>query len=121
MFHTGQVVWDCSEQKPVRAYTSRSKRETHFIRHSHINSMVNWKTSYEIYRPYNEVEALWLMREGKIFPSPLPDTHCHKCFNWMSNHNPDGSCWERETICLTQAEPSTAEKSSAQEEPNMCL
>jgi len=90
MYHDGQIVYDVTYKRPTIAYRG-SHRTTHFLHAP--NEQASGETNYEIALPKSVKEAIELMDQGKIFPAPLPQTHCHKCFNWKTNHNKDGSCW----------------------------
>jgi len=87
MFHDNQIVFDVFSQQPVKAYSPGAWRATHFIHE-------NGKRGYELFLPKSVEEAKQLLAEGRIAPAPLPYSHCTKCFNWMSNHNKDGSCFK---------------------------
>lgn len=85
MFCNGQIVFDCTKQQPCVAYSS--KRETHFIKSE------GKLDRYTIALPKNVKEARKLMKQARIFPAPLPESHCCRCFNWNENHRKGFRCW----------------------------
>lgn len=116
MYYSGQIIWDLDGQCPIRAediaeltgWAGHGKRRTtHFItaatredneypREVEVSASPQVERQYVIALPKTAEEASALMREGRIFPAPVPYTHCTKCMNWLSNHKKDGSCWTKE-------------------------
>lgn len=106
MFYKGQIVWDCTENRPCVAYLSSSHRETHFLqcgkegpcivvpRNQNQILVGSDNREYVIALPKTIEEARSLILQARIFPAPLPEDHCSKCFNWFSNHSGDGSCFK---------------------------
>ena len=88
MFYKDQIVFHVTTQCPIVAHSSSDGRETHFI-------IENFGNKIEVFCPASIEAAKQLMLDGRIFPAPLPITHCHRCFNWLGNHHKNGSCWER--------------------------
>ena len=103
-YYNGQVVYDLDAKKPVKvggagdgqwAHFHGVKRSTHFITTPKESTTSSKLGKYEIALPASVEEAQALMDEGRIMPAPVPYTHCAKCMNWWTNHNPDGSCWKK--------------------------
>ena len=95
MYYAGQIVFDLDAREPVQAGElfgqwggHGGRRTTHFIRGTE-------GSGYEIALPGSVEDARELLAQGRIQPAPIGPTHCHKCMNWLTNHNPDGSCWTR--------------------------
>lgn len=102
MFSNGQIVYDLRRKVPCVAYSSIGRLETHFIRPTGEGEKVNgyWQERYAIFMPESIAEAQTLLDAHRIVPAPLAMTHCHLCGNWKTNHNKDGSCWERRPLPL---------------------
>jgi len=105
MFGSNQVVFDLDLKVPVVVgdpwdAAGARKRLTDFIKEYKMlaeksTDTHHWLTAYVIFCPETVEEATLLLERNLIAVAPCGPDHCWKCQNWLSNHNKDGSCWER--------------------------
>jgi len=106
MYLPNQVVHNLDTNEPFKMsgnvweISQYPKRHTHYVKRSAKTTPERapgglFYELFEIALPKDVEEARLLLSRNLIAPAPCLPTHCWRCGNWLSNHNADGSCWEK--------------------------